>query len=226
MPGRRWSDGLHQAVEAKEGVQVEGETQTLATITIQNYFRMYEKLAGMTGTAETEESEFYTDLQARRRRHPDQPADPPRRPATTSSTRRRREKYNAIADEIERLHGLGLPVLVGTVTRGGVRDAEPDAQAARAQAQGAERQVPPARGGDRGRGGAARRGHDRDQHGRPRHRHQARPGPRPDHRGGRPADHRHRAARVPAHRPPAARPLRPPGRPGPVASSSSRSKTT
>src|SRR4029077_13870785 len=59
MHGRRWSDGLHQAVEAKEGVQVKGETQTCATITIQNYFRMYDKLAGMTGTAETEESEFF-----------------------------------------------------------------------------------------------------------------------------------------------------------------------
>src|SRR5690606_24063782 len=59
MPGRRWSDGLHQAVEAKEGVSVRGETQTLATITIQNYFRMYDKLAGMTGTAETEEGEFH-----------------------------------------------------------------------------------------------------------------------------------------------------------------------
>src|SRR5205814_755609 len=59
MPGRRWSEGLHQAVEAKEAVQVKGETQTLATITIQNYFRMYDKLAGMTGTAETEESEFH-----------------------------------------------------------------------------------------------------------------------------------------------------------------------
>ena len=59
MTGRRWSDGLHQAVEAKEGVQVKGETQTFATITIQNYFRMYDKLAGMTGTAETEETEFY-----------------------------------------------------------------------------------------------------------------------------------------------------------------------
>src|SRR5207247_6672995 len=58
-PGRRWSDGLHQAVEAKEGVQVREESQTLATITIQNYFRMYEKLAGMTGTAETEETEFH-----------------------------------------------------------------------------------------------------------------------------------------------------------------------
>src|SRR5207244_3995095 len=59
MPGRRWSDGLHQAVEAKEGVAVREESQTLATITIQNYFRMYEKLAGMTGTAETEETEFH-----------------------------------------------------------------------------------------------------------------------------------------------------------------------
>ena len=59
MHGRRWSEGLHQAVEAKEGVQVKGETQTLATITIQNYFRLYEKLAGMTGTAETEETEFH-----------------------------------------------------------------------------------------------------------------------------------------------------------------------
>src|SRR5665811_2396525 len=59
MPGRRWSEGLHQAVEAKEGVSVKGETQTMATITIQNYFRMYEKLAGMTGTAETEETEFF-----------------------------------------------------------------------------------------------------------------------------------------------------------------------
>ena len=59
MPGRRWSDGLHQAVEAKEGVEIERETQTLATITLQNYFRMYDKLAGMTGTAETEEGEFF-----------------------------------------------------------------------------------------------------------------------------------------------------------------------
>src|SRR5204862_2108710 len=59
MPGRRWSEGLHQAVEAKEGVQVKGETQTMATITIQNYFRMYGKLAGMTGTAETAETEFF-----------------------------------------------------------------------------------------------------------------------------------------------------------------------
>ncbi len=74
MPGRRWSDGLHQAVEAKEGVAIERETQTLATITIQNYFRLYKKLAGMTGTAETEATEFRKHLQARRHRHPYQQA--------------------------------------------------------------------------------------------------------------------------------------------------------
>ena len=87
MPGRRWADGLHQAVEAKEGVQVKGETQTFATITIQNYFRMYDKLAGMTGTAETEETEFYSDLRARGQRHPHQPADPAAATRRTGSTR-------------------------------------------------------------------------------------------------------------------------------------------
>ena len=75
MPGRRWSDGLHQAVEAKERVKIEHENQTLATITFQNYFRKYKKLAGMTGTAETEADRVRQDLQARRHRHPDQPAD-------------------------------------------------------------------------------------------------------------------------------------------------------
>ena len=115
LPGRRWADGLHQAVEAKEGVQIKGETQTLATITIQNYFRMYDKLAGMTGTAETEESEFYsiyglevmvvpTNRPARRSDHPDR------------IYKTRREKYNAVLDEIDRLHGLGLPSLIGTTS--------------------------------------------------------------------------------------------------------------
>jgi preprotein translocase subunit SecA len=115
MHGRRWSDGLHQAVEAKEGVTVKGETQTLATITIQNYFRMYEKLSGMTGTAETEETEFYsiyklevavipTNKPMRRTDHPDQ------------IFKTRREKYNAVADEVERIHAEGWPVLIGTTS--------------------------------------------------------------------------------------------------------------
>jgi len=115
MPGRRWSDGLHQAVEAKEGVTVRGETQTLATITIQNYFRMYDKLAGMTGTAETEESEFHeiygldvvvipTNRPVRRIDHDD------------VIFRTKREKYAALLDEIERHHERGLPILVGTTS--------------------------------------------------------------------------------------------------------------
>jgi preprotein translocase subunit SecA len=115
MPGRRFSDGLHQALEAKEKVKIEGETQTLATITLQNYFRMYEKLAGMTGTAETEEEEFHkiyklnvhvipTNRPVRRVDYDDQ------------IFRTKREKYNAIVQEIKRLHANGLPILVGTVS--------------------------------------------------------------------------------------------------------------
>ena len=123
MPGRRWSDGLHQAVEAKEGVQVKGETQTLATITIQNYFRMYEKLGGHDRHRRDRGDRVLPDLRARGQRHPDQPAD---HAATTRPDRiykTRREKYNAIVDEVERLHELGLPVLIGTVSGGRVGDA-------------------------------------------------------------------------------------------------------
>ncbi len=113
MAGRRWSDGLHQAVEAKEGVEVRGETQTLATITIQNYFRMYDKLSGMTGTAETEENEFHQIYTL------DVLVIPTNRPIVRDDRndlifRTKREKFNAIMDEIERLHKMELPVLVGT----------------------------------------------------------------------------------------------------------------
>jgi len=115
MHGRRWSDGLHQAVEAKEGVAVQEETQTLATITIQNYFRMYDKLAGMTGTAETEETEFFQIYGL------EVVVIPTNRPVRRIDKhdliyKTRREKYNAILDEIERQHKRGLPVLVGTVS--------------------------------------------------------------------------------------------------------------
>ncbi len=113
MAGRRWSDGLHQAVEAKEGVEIKGETQTLATITIQNYFRMYDKLAGMTGTAETEETEFHQIYGL------DVFVIPTNRPIVRDDRddlifRTKREKYNALMDEIARLNTLELPVLVGT----------------------------------------------------------------------------------------------------------------
>jgi len=115
MPGRRWAEGLHQAVEAKEGVVVREETQTLATITIQNYFRMYEKLAGMTGTAETEETEFF---QIYRLEVMVIPTNRPVRRVDKHDLiyKTRREKYNAIVDESERHHKRGLPVLVGTVS--------------------------------------------------------------------------------------------------------------
>jgi preprotein translocase subunit SecA len=114
MHGRRWSEGLHQAVEAKEGVAVQEETQTLATITIQNYFRMYDKLAGMTGTAETEETEFFQIYGL------EVVVIPTNRPVRRVDKhdliyKTRREKYNAILDEVERQHARGLPVLVGTV---------------------------------------------------------------------------------------------------------------
>ncbi len=114
MHGRRWSDGLHQAVEAKEGVTIKEESQTLATITIQNYFRMYEKLAGMTGTAETEETEFHKIYKL------EVVVIPTNRPVRRVDKqdliyKTRREKYNAVVDEVERHHKRGLPILVGTV---------------------------------------------------------------------------------------------------------------
>ncbi len=115
MPGRRWSEGLHQAVEAKEIVQVKGETQTLATITIQNYFRMYEKLSGMTGTAETEENEFFQIYSLEVSVIPTN-RDVIRDDRHDLVYKTRREKYNAIVEETRRLHGLGFPVLVGTTS--------------------------------------------------------------------------------------------------------------
>ena len=115
MPGRRWSDGLHQAIEAKEGVKIQAENQTLASITFQNYFRMYKKIAGMTGTAETEALEFKeiynldvlvipTNKPVRRIDYPD------------LVYKTKKEKFNQVVEEIERLHKQGRPVLVGTVS--------------------------------------------------------------------------------------------------------------
>ena len=115
MPGRRWSDGLHQAVEAKEGVSVAGENQTLATVTFQNFFRMYEKLAGMTGTADTEAEEFNniykldvmvipTNEKMIRHNYPD------------AIYKTEREKFKAAVEEIRDLYERGQPVLVGTIT--------------------------------------------------------------------------------------------------------------
>jgi preprotein translocase subunit SecA len=115
MPGRRWSDGLHQAVEAKENVAIERETRTYATITIQNYFRMYQKLAGMTGTAETEATEFNEIYRLAVQ------VIPTNRPGiridkNDSIFKTRRDKYNAVVREIETANKRGQPVLVGTTS--------------------------------------------------------------------------------------------------------------
>ncbi len=115
MTGRRWSDGLHQAVEAKEGVAIERETQTLATITIQNYFRLYLKLAGMTGTAETEASEFHDIYKLGVLVIPtNKPVQ--RKDKNDSVYKTRREKYAAVLNEIREVHGVGRPILVGTIS--------------------------------------------------------------------------------------------------------------
>jgi preprotein translocase subunit SecA len=115
MPGRRYSEGLHQALEAKEGVKIENENQTLATITFQNYFRMYRKLAGMTGTADTEAAEFKKIYNL------DVMVIPTHRPMIRIDNadviyKTKREKYEAALDEIEALHAKGQPVLVGTIS--------------------------------------------------------------------------------------------------------------
>ena len=173
MPGRRWSEGLHQAIEAKEGLRVQRESRTLATITFQNYFRLYDKLAGMTGTAMTEAEEFHKIYNL------EVVAIPTHRPMIRDDYpdlvfKNEASKFNALIDEIEEMTTAGRPGprrhRVGREVRGPL-DA---AQAARHQARDAQRQVPRARGGRRRAGGPQRRRHDRHQHGRPRHGHQAR----------------------------------------------------
>src|SRR5690606_22007701 len=113
LEGRRYSDGLHQAIEAKERVKVEAATQTFATITLQNYFRMYHKLAGMTGTAETEAGEFWSIYKL------DVVVIPTNRPVVREDGddliyKTKREKFNAVIDQITELTQAGRPVLVGT----------------------------------------------------------------------------------------------------------------
>ena len=175
MEGRRWSEGLHQAVEAKEGVRIQEEHQTLATITLQNYFRLYEKLGGMTGTAKTEEKEF---VEIYNLNVVEIPTNVPvaRLDEQDLVFKTKEGKFEAVARDIKERSEKGQPVLVGTIavetseylsallTRQGV------------DAQRAEREGARARGGDHQGRGPARRGHDRDEHGRPRRRHQARRG--------------------------------------------------
>ena len=170
MIGRQWSDGLHQAVEAKERVKIKEENQTLATITLQNFFKLYKKLSGMTGTAMTEATEFYKVYGL------DVLAIPTNQSLVACQLSRRHFPFRAREaaghprrDQGGQRHGPpdpGRHDLHREVGR-----ARRDARAVRDSAPGVERQVSRARGRDRGPGGPARGGHDRDQHGRPRHRH-------------------------------------------------------
>src|SRR5690606_4360841 len=115
MPGRRWSDGLHQAIEAKEGLRVARENQTLASITFQNLFRMYEKLAGMTGTADTEATEF------REIYNLPVVVIPTNKPMIRDDQsdivfRTKKEKYEAVAEDVAEVHATGQPILIGTIS--------------------------------------------------------------------------------------------------------------
>ena len=208
MEGRRWSEGLHQAVEAKEGVAIKEEHVTLATITLQNYFRLYEKLAGMTGTAKTEEKEFQEiyDLSV-----VEIPTNVPvvrddrndyiyktRKRSTRPSSRTSRSATSGAAHP--RRHDLGR----------GLRAPLEAPDAPGDPAQRPEREAARARGRDHHGRRRARRSDDRDEHGRPRRGHQAGRGRR---RAGRPLRARNRAPRGAADRQPAPRPLGPPGRP-------------
>ena len=172
MPGRRWSDGLHQAVEAKENVKIERENQTLATVTFQNYFRMYKKLAGMTGTAETEAAEFDKIYKL------EVVVIPTNKPLLRIENsdvvyRTEKEKFFAVGRRDseagrDRTAGAG-GYHVGRKIGAPVRSAEEK----RHQARRAERQVSREGSGDRGPGGPQGRNHHRHQHGRSRHRHSA-----------------------------------------------------
>ena len=257
LAGRRWSEGMHQAVEAKEGVQIKDENQTLATITLQNYFRLYEKLSGMTGTALTEANEFHQTYKLGVVPIPtNMPMIRVDQPDLVYQTED--AKWDALVEDIVDRHHADQPVLVGTTS---VEKSELVSRRLKQQghpARGAEREVPRARGRDRRAGRAQGRDHRRDEHGRARYRHHARrepgvhrgpgaaparpvPGGHPGglrgglararwrrpqgrrggarggRRGWRPLRARHRAARVAPDRQPAARPLRPSGRPGRVA---------
>ena len=244
MPGRRWSDGLHQAVEAKEGVKIERENQTLATITLQNYFRMYDKLAGMTGTADTEAAEFDKIYKL------DVVVIPTNRDMVRKDEhdviyRTEREKFDAVVEEIVELYEKKQPVLVGTISieksehlgqllkkRGVphvVLNAKYHEQEATIVAQaGQPGRVTIAtnmagRGTDILLGGNPEFLAKQRSKGKTPEEYDEAPrggegrvrrGARGGRRRRRPPHHRHRAPRVAPHRQPAPRPRRPPGRPG------------
>ena len=184
LEGRRWSEGLHQAVEAKEGLAIREENQTLATITLQNYFRFYEKLSGMTGTALTEATEFMKIYKMPVVEIPTN-RDMVRDDANDQIYKTKDGKWKAVVNEIAERHETGQPILVGTVS---VEVSEMLSE--QFKQRGIEHEVLNAKpeyaqkeGETVAQAGPPRRGHDRDQHGRPRRRHQARRRPRAARRG-------------------------------------------
>jgi preprotein translocase subunit SecA len=179
MPGRRWSDGLHQAIEAKENVKIESENQTLATITFQNYFRMYDKLAGMTGTADTEAEEFAKIYNL------DVVVVPTNMPMVRQDRadviyKTEKGKFSAIVSEIEGLHEQGQPVLVGGPAGSRrhhlhreLRETERPTEEEEDPPLRSQRQVPREGGRDYRPGRAKRRGDHSHQHGRKGNGHRA-----------------------------------------------------
>ena len=172
LEGRRYSEGLHQAIEAREGVKIKEENQTLATITLQNYFRLYEKIAGMTGTAATEADEFREIYKM------EVVVIPTNEPMVRDDRndliyKTEKAKFKAAADDNRRLLRAQAAGPGGHHLGGEVGAAVGDAEAAGHTARGAERQAPRQRGGHHRAGRAAGRHHHRHQHGRPRYRHQA-----------------------------------------------------
>jgi hypothetical protein len=249
MTGRRWSDGLHQAVEAKEGVQIQAENQTLASITFQNYFRMYGKLAGMTGTADTEAYEFQEIYGLETVVIP--PNRPPSARTSSTSSTRPRAKSTTPRSRTSANATSAASRCWWAPRRSRTPSSSPAAEKAKLPHQVLNAKQHAKRGRDRGPGrrpamitiatNMAGRGTDIVLGGNVEKQIQAwrptRPGRLPPRRqrassncgrvagtargqvkaAGRPAHHRHRAAREPPHRQPAARPLGPPGRPGLVA---------
>ena len=208
MEGRRWSEGLHQAIEAKEGVKIQEENVTLATITLQNYFRLYEKLAGMTGTAKTEEKEF---VEIYNLHVVEIPTNVPvaRMDKNDLIFKSKEGKFEAVLRRHQGAQRGGPADPRRHDRRRDLRVPVRDAQAAGDRAQRPECEGARARGGDHQGRRPARRRDDRDQHGRPRRRHQTR---RRRPRARRSLRARHRAARGAPDRQPAPRPLRPSGR--------------
>ena len=186
MPGRRWSDGLHQAIEAKEGVRVREENQTVASITFQNYFRMYDKLAGMTGTADTEAFEFQQIYGL------EVVVIPTHRPMIRDDAAdlvylTQKDKFEAIIEDIRECAKRGQPVLVGTTS---IETSE--LLSGMLKKQGIAHEVLNAKqhereAADRRAGRPPRHRHHRHQHGRSRHRHRARRQPQGRARRDRPA---------------------------------------